>query len=174
MRARAHLLAVLLAAWPAGAGAQTLMDATDPEAVAAIVRGFGAARIGRSGDETPMIDGRIDGTPFAVFFYECNDEKAECRSVSFSARWAVSGISLETVNEWNRVSRFGRAYLDGEGRPVLEYDVNLFGSVTEANFEDYVDWWRIVLESFEAVVDEGASTDESPDGSEGDLRGIDL
>ena len=163
MRATVYLLASLVLAGPQFAGAEELMDATDPEAVAAIVRGFGSARIGKAADDTPMINGRIDGTRFAVYFYECNDEKVACRSVSFSASWATKDVTLEAVNEWNRASRFGRAYLGTDGEPVLEYDVNLFGSVTETNFEDSVDWWRIVLQSFEQVV-----ADSSPADGDGD------
>ncbi len=173
MRVTAYLLASLVAAAPMSAAADALMDATDPEAVAAIVRGFGSARIGKAADDTPMINGRIDGTRFAVYFYECNEKKVECRSVSFSASWATSAVSLEAVNEWNKVSRFGRAYIDDDGEPVLEYDVNLFLSVTEGNFEDSVDWWRVVLQSFEQVVaDSGPSEGEDMD--EPDPAGIEL
>ncbi|MDW8372149.1 MAG: YbjN domain-containing protein [Planctomycetota bacterium] len=55
-------------------------------------------------------------------------------------RFAVSGTSanLKTVNEWNKKMAFTKAYLDNEGDPVLEMDVDLDGGVTVSRIRDSI------------------------------------
>ncbi|WP_185985166.1 YbjN domain-containing protein [Aureimonas mangrovi] len=158
MRATAFALTIGLASIVQPAAAQDMVDATNPEIIAELVRGFGSARLSVAGDNTPMIEGRIEGTAFSIFFYECDETDANCRSVSFSASWDIDGVSVEMVNAWNRDKRFGRTYVDDEGDPVLEMDVNLYSSVSAANFEDTIDWWRIVMADFKSNVIDIAST----------------
>ena len=41
--------------------------------------------------------------------------------------------------------RFGKAYLDLDGHPTIEMNVNLSKGVSRENLDDTLDWWREVL-----------------------------
>lgn len=121
--------------------------ATDPAVLANIISGYGSANLTTNASGNPRIESRIDGIRFNVIFYGCT-ENTNCGSVQFTSSWKKPGLSLEKINSWNRDKRFGKAYLDNEGDPVIEMDVNLRHGVSHNNFDDTVDFWNIVLRSF--------------------------
>lgn len=130
--------------------AQSLIDAGDVDAIANIARGYGSATIQTDSVGDPQILGRINGVLYTVNFYGCTDG-ADCTTVQFQAGWKNPGeLTLDDMNLWNQDKRFGKAYLDFENDPVIEWDVNLFGGVSAQNLDDTFDWWRIVLENFAA------------------------
>ncbi|MBO6639215.1 MAG: YbjN domain-containing protein [Roseitalea sp.] len=137
------------------ASAQKLVDATDPEAIINLLRGFGSAVLEEDDAGDPMIVARIDGTRFLVLFYGCEDG-ANCKSIQFRAAWESAGnITMGQLGGWNADKRFGKAYLDDVKDPVVEMDVNLFGGVSTRNLEDTIDWWQLVLADFKLnVLDE--------------------
>lgn len=147
------LLAALLVgiAFMAKAADGDIVDATNPETVRDIASGYGSATLDTDNTGDPMIVGRLDGTKYGIYFYGCKEGK-KCRSVQFSAGWAGSKVTLEQLDEWNRTTRFGKAYLDKDGDPRLEMDVNLDGGVTRKNFDDWVDWWKVSLKGFKSKV----------------------
>jgi len=101
----------------------------------------------------PMLDGKIDGTPYRVLFYGCGDTHDACTTIQFKAGYDLtSGMSLVRANAWNRDKRFGKVYLDDEMDPFIEYNLNLYGGVTDANFADTIDWWRVVMGEFEDYI----------------------
>ncbi len=55
-------------------------------------------------------------------------------------RFAVGGtnVTLQDLNEWNKGKLFTKAYLDDDGDPVLEMDVDLAGGVTIARIKDSI------------------------------------
>lgn len=61
----------------------------------------------------------------------------------------------DAVNAWNRDNRFGRAFLDTEGDPILQYDLDLEGGATERTFQEFVRTFRALLEDFSETVVEG-------------------
>lgn len=63
-------------------------------------------------------------------------------------------VSLERINEFNRDYRFTRAYIDREGDPVLESDIELTGGVTELNVKEWVRTYRAVLQAFHEHIQE--------------------
>lgn len=70
------------------------------------------------------------------------DEAAQGQyaSLLFFAGWAVDGaVSLADINEWNRASRFGRAYVDETGDPAVELDLLRIGGVTAQTIREYID-----------------------------------
>jgi hypothetical protein len=144
-RALCFLVAFCVAA---PSSAQTLIDATSPEAILDVVRGYGGGTLEKAGDGDPMIRGRINGDAYVLYFYGCK-EGAECRSVQFSAAWENPGqVGLAEVNDWNARKRFSKVFLDDENDPVLEMDVNLDFGVTRQNFDDWVDYWQVSLQTF--------------------------
>ncbi|MEI9850087.1 MAG: YbjN domain-containing protein [Sphingomonas sp.] len=64
-------------------------------------------------------------------------------------------VSTDRINEWNRDHRYGRAYIDKEGDPVVEMDVDLDkGGISRALFDDYVATWGQVGATFRTFVTE--------------------
>ncbi|PSL12259.1 putative sensory transduction regulator [Marinobacterium halophilum] len=148
-------LATLLAA--GSVQAEPLVTAADPEQIAQLVRGFGSAVVDQDEYGDPLITGRIEGTKYGIFFYNCTDG-ADCKDIQFAAAWSDKAISRARINEWNRDMRFGKAYLDDEGDPNLEMAVNLRYGVSTDNFDDTIDWWRVVTADFETFMQQQEST----------------
>ena len=158
----ALVVSATLALTSAPAAAQTLVDGSDPELVRSLISGFGSAVAETDSIGDPKIVGRIDGTRFHVYFYGCDDDHRNCRSVQFYAGWTGADVSVDVLNGWNRDNRFGKAYLTPDGAVALEMDVNLDFGVSELNFDDTVDYWVIVLRNFrENVMAAAGGIDES-------------
>ena len=105
-----------------------------------------------------MITGRMAGIKYHVFFYRCTDGK-ECENIQFSAGWSGYSVSAAQLQDWNRQSLFGKAYLDDVGDPILEMAVNLNHGVSRQNLDDTFDWWKVVLQEFERDVLNASDTE---------------
>lgn len=147
----ATALAAAAALAPA-AHASDLIDATDPTEILNIARGFGSANLDRDSDGDPRITGRIDGYRYSVFFYGCASGE-RCTNIAFNAGWITKDVDLDRINEWNRDRRYGRAYLDRDGDPVVEMDVNIEFGVSRMNFDDTFALWSSILKEFANYVD---------------------
>lgn len=122
----------------------------DPEVVASFLEDYGLKVTRDTDDEgDPMLSSRIEGIYFDVFFYGCT-EGQDCDSIEFSALFSGGEyVPLSVVNDWNGSNRFARAYIDEDGDPNLEFDVNLdFEGVGGRNFDNTIDVWRAVLSDF--------------------------
>lgn len=86
-----------------------------------------------------------------MYFYGCAKGR-ECDDIQFSAGWSGPKVSLEKINEWNRDKRFGKAYIDSDGDPRLEMEVNLDYGVSAKNLEDSFNWWSKALKEFKKIV----------------------
>jgi len=103
----------------------------------------------RDGD--PLLKSVYEGARFSVYFYECAGSP-RCKSVQFAAGWAGRGLTAQQVADWNRTKRLGRSYLDREGDPWVEMDVDLeHGATTEAVAND-IDRWVAVLRKFRKYI----------------------
>jgi hypothetical protein len=97
----------------------------------------------------PMIRSTDRNAPFSVFFYSCTNG-ADCGYIQFSTGWSMpNGITLAKIEEWNATKSFGQAFRNADKNPWLAMVVNLKGGVTVENFDDTVDWWRVIIASFE-------------------------
>ncbi len=69
---------------------------------------------------------------------------------TISARFALAGTdaTAETVNTFDREKRYGRSFLDAEGDPVLESDLDLAGGVTEARIRDFLRTYNELMVHF--------------------------
>jgi hypothetical protein len=148
------LLAVAsLGVAPTALAAQSLVDATDPAAIAEIARGYGAVEVTTDAVGDPMLRGRMEGVQYLVLFYGCEAGR-NCTNIQFQAAWVNNGSTTEQdLEAWNRDNRFGKAHMDAEYDPIIQWDVNLFGGVSRANLDDTFDWWRVVLDKFETYLD---------------------
>ncbi len=97
------------------------------------------------GKEVLIVD--IDGITSVIQFY---GKEPEFDSIQLYAGFVAEGtIERGRVNDWNKSSRFTRAYIDNEGDPVLEMDLNFsFGGIAERQLEDWLYLWEISLSSF--------------------------
>ncbi|HEX2560555.1 YbjN domain-containing protein [Phenylobacterium sp.] len=110
------------------------------------------AEIGRDRVGDPMITSALDGSNFRVLFYDC--EAGRCAAIQFATAFDVKdGLTLSRINTWNRERRFGRAYLDDEMDPFVEYDVDFeVGATTEA-VGNAIDVWEAVVPAFKKHID---------------------
>jgi hypothetical protein len=131
-----------------------LLDATTPELVVTAIQGFGyKARLTTTKSGKPKIESTISKSNFSIFFNDCNNSNAACKSVQFSMGYAMRNKpSPDAINAWNRDKRWAKAYLDKDGDPFLEMDVNMLGGVSVKNFEDTFDWWRLAITEFEKAI----------------------
>jgi hypothetical protein len=127
--------------------AAELIDATEPPRVLAIAQTYGDAALTTDGMGDPLIKGTLDGQGYVIDFYDCT-KRRDCTTVTFQAVWETDKVSKAKMAKWNRTERFGKAYLDEDGYPTVEMNVNLRGGVSAANLNDTFDWWRLVLERF--------------------------
>jgi hypothetical protein len=52
------------------------------------------------------------------------------------------------MNAWNKKKRFSRAYMDDDGNPALESDLNFDGGITEDNIKTFIKLYRSLMKSF--------------------------
>ncbi len=136
--------AVVSTATPTPAYAQTLVDAANPQSVLQVARGWGSATLETDSRGKPKIKGRAKGHAYVIWFYGCQDGR-NCQSIQLWSGYNKEGVSLKTINDWNRGKLFGSAHIDRDGDPILTYDVNLDNGVTRANFDDTFSLWIDVI-----------------------------
>ena len=73
---------------------------------------------------------------------------------TMQAYFGLRGTSatITTVNEWNKSKRFGRAYIDSDGDPVVELDYDLEGGVTDDSVKVWFDTVTAIVKSFRTFV----------------------
>jgi hypothetical protein len=150
MKSKWLAFAAFAGAWSLPAQAQ-MVTAAKPETVVKALQAAGySAKLEKDGTGDPMIVSAANGHPFRVIFYGCKANK-NCATVTFAAGFDKKGAtSLESINEWNRKNRFGRAYLDDEGDPLLGMDVDLDdGGLSPALFADNLEFWTAVNGAFQ-------------------------
>lgn len=64
-------------------------------------------------------------------------------NIMFRMSFANDKTTLAKVNKWNQTKRYSRSYLDEDGDPVLELDLDLAGGVTKARIIDYLTTCRL-------------------------------
>lgn len=100
----------------------------------------------KTGD--PMIKSAADGVNFNVNFYDC-EAKSRCKAIQFSAGFDLKEpFDPAKVNEWNRGNRYLKAYLDDEGDPHVEYDVNVNAGRTREGLDDDFSVWTSMIGDF--------------------------
>jgi hypothetical protein len=72
--------------------------------------------------------------------------------LQFRISWSETDATLRKVNDWNRDKRFSRAYIDDDGEPVLELDLDLTGGVTIDRLVDYIMTTKFSIASFREEV----------------------
>lgn len=132
-----------------------------------VVRDLGVADI-----EAMLVDHRLTfdrrtdsyGDPFWVLYLDAAtvllfvDDEIEGATGRFQflqlyAGWIAEGaVSCDLVNEWNRLTRGSRAYLDSAGDVVLEADLYLRGGVTWDTLRQFFERFERSIKRFETHV----------------------
>lgn len=137
------------------AGAQQWIDAKDPKTLFALAKteGFAPEMMSKTG-ESPSFRMTTDGHKSLILFMDCDDSNTQCKTIQFYAGYSVDDLfSVDRVNEWNRDKRFGRAYVDKSGDPVVEMDLDLdFNGLPRANVVESFRVWRSIVRSFATFV----------------------
>lgn len=153
---RNQLLFAATAAFAAAPALAQQVTATDPQTVVQALSASGyQAQLTKDNSGDPMIRSSSSGSGFLIYFYNCTSGAA-CATVQFHASYDTtteSAPSLETINKWNREQRFGRAYLDAQGDPAIEMDVDLDdGGMSQELFIDNLEFWVVVMARFEETI----------------------
>ncbi len=85
-----------------------------------------------------------------IFPYGCSPDFNSLQfHLNFEAR-----PDFQSVNRWNQDNRYGRAFLDDDGHPVLQYDIDLEGGATLELILEAQKTFRALVEDFnESVVE---------------------
>lgn len=128
-----------------------MVSAKKPETLVQSLQAAGySAEMLKDSTGDPMIKSSVGGHPFRIIFFGCKANK-DCATIAFTSGYDKKGTTaLTSINEWNRDKRFGRAFLDAEGDPILAMDVDLDdGGVSRALFTDNLEFWVAVKAAFE-------------------------
>ena len=63
-----------------------------------------------------------------------------------------TNATVNTVNEWNKTKRFGRAYIDAENDPCVELDYDLEGGVSDDSIKVWFDTVTAVVRAYKTMV----------------------
>ncbi|MBM3409400.1 MAG: YbjN domain-containing protein [Gammaproteobacteria bacterium] len=85
---------------------------------------------------------KIDGTKTLMLISK------DRSSLQLFASFVDGNATLKKVNEWNKSKRYSRTYLDEDGDPCLELDLDLDGGVTFARITDYLKTCRISYQAW--------------------------
>lgn len=96
----------------------------------------------------PMISFKQGGLKVGLYFYG-KKAQGQYTAIQISAGFSMKeGPSMEQINQWNRSKRYARAYLDREGDPRVEVDLDLEGGVTEGAIKELFRTNQAVLKAF--------------------------
>jgi hypothetical protein len=133
------------------AQAQQLLDGSSVDEITNLARGYGSATTGTQENGDPLVTGKIDGVLYNVYFQDCTASK-DCKDLRFYAGFTDNKQPMETINAWNRDTRFGKAYLDEDLDAVIEFDLNLEHGVSRENLDSGFSRWAGLLGQFTTYI----------------------
>ncbi|MBA4018263.1 MAG: hypothetical protein C0483_13920 [Pirellula sp.] len=92
--------------------------------------------------EDGFVKWKIEGLKTVMFVAK------DSKSIQFYASFTDGNATLKKVNEWNKNKKYSRSYLNDDGEPCLELDLDLEGGVTEARIVDFLSTCRISLDGW--------------------------
>jgi len=148
-----RLLAVILAFSLAVAQGQTPVQV--PQVVTSLTAGEMEAILREAGYRYERVEEgarvffslRMGGLRALLFLTDCRGGR--CGSLQLFAGFSMRNPpTLERINAWNREKRFSRAYLDEDGDPALESELDLEGGVTRQAIISFLETFEISLSRF--------------------------
>jgi hypothetical protein len=129
------------------ASGQEIITGADVDAVLNAARGYGSASLASQPNGDPLINGRIEGLGYQVFFRNCT-ENARCEDINFYVGFLNTKPTLQVINDWNLSKRFSRAYLDQDQDACVEMDLDLVQGVSPAYLDSQMAIWNMVVQQF--------------------------
>ncbi|MCA0977440.1 YbjN domain-containing protein [Qipengyuania flava] len=122
----------------------------DLDQIAEVLHDHGyQAKLEGEGNDRSIKTG-MAGYTFVILPFSCEDDGTDCKSVQFYTAFdPEKSPTLEEMNSYAAANRFGRIYLDHEGDPAIEMDIDLeAGGMSEALFMDNLAYWEAIMVSF--------------------------
>lgn len=126
-----------------------LLDASDPESIADLMRteGFKAELVTRQNGAVEIAS-ESGGAQFWLYFQACEADFTGCEVITFSSGFDFETAQLpDVIGDWN-MARYSKAYLDADGDPFVEFNVNMKHGVSPENFVDTLHWFTTEMDSF--------------------------
>ncbi len=144
--------AAVLATLAVPATAQNVV--ADHEQIASVMQEAGyKATLNGEGDSR-YLRSSSGGYKFSALFYGCDDDGANCKTIQFYAGFTPkTKPSLQSMNDYAAKNRWGRIYLDSDGDPVIEMDIDLEdGGMSPELFKDNLEYWDTIMGVFAKFV----------------------
>ena len=98
---------------------------------------------GIASDGTPYwrITDRYSGIKMVLMVYDEDiNNSTEFESLELGASFDMhSKTSIYDVNRWNQNKRYGKAYLDHDGDPVIDFDLDIKGGLTKKAVVEWIE-----------------------------------
>ncbi len=118
--------------------------------VAAVLRGKGhTAQITQDKDGSPLIRATSGAVQYSVYFYNRN-ARQRYDSIQFAQGFA--GTTPARLAQWNKTKRFGRVYIETDGKSWIEMDIETTRGFTTEALEENLDRWLAVLDEYSKYV----------------------
>ncbi len=110
-------------------------------------------------DEVEYLIFRLSGNKSIIALYQCQKER--CGTIKMSTFFKPSKpVGPKRINTWNQTRRYTRVYLDKDGDPVMEADVDLDGGAPLEAVEGFVLRQRSMIAQFAKYVGLPAKDDD--------------
>ena len=133
------LVMLTAAARPATASAQEIMSSVSAKHMESILSSMGLD-FEKKSDTSWRVD--LDGKK--VLLIMANDNTDAQLYIGFGD----TQVNAKQMNEWNADHRFGRAYADDDGNPVLESDLDFAGGVTDDIIKAWIKLYGAQVKSY--------------------------
>lgn len=147
VRRMRRVLPVLLAFCvlaPSGLRAQALITEVSPKEMTKLLGSMGFEVKETKSLESDQHALKFELSGYTVVMFLANGNTDAQLYVGFSDEQ----VTPQQMNEWNKAHRFSRAYVDGDGNPILETDIDFTGGVSEDNIKAWVRLFRDLLVSY--------------------------
>lgn len=127
----AACLIMLLSASIVNADENTVIHTLTSAQMKSFLQDEGFPNIEIDSDDDLLV--RMQGYRIIIFVRENN-----YRNIKYRFALGNTSATLRDVNEWNLNKSYTKAYLDNDGDPVLEMDVDLEGGITITRAKDSI------------------------------------
>jgi hypothetical protein len=87
-------------------------------------------------DKVDYLTFKLAGHNSILVLYQC--EAKRCGTIKMSTFYKTKRpVTMAKVNQWNSSSRFARAYVDDDGDPILEADLDMDGGAPMEAVENF-------------------------------------
>lgn len=127
----------------------TLIDASDPSAIAALLASHGfEAVLSKQDTGAVQIKSSAAGESFWLYFQACEADFTDCEVITLSTGFDFETPQTEAIfGDWNR-EKISKAYLDEDGDPFVEFSINMLHGVARENFADTLNWFAMEMAAF--------------------------